>query len=64
MREEEGSGGWWVEGQRDKREETGTSLVAQGLRLCRARGFDPWSGNKKEKKRGRKSELLSGQGGS
>ena len=51
MREEEGSGGWEGEGQRDKREEKGTFLVAQGLRLSRARGFDPWSGNKKEKKR-------------
>ena len=51
MREEEGRGGWEGEGQRDKREEKGTFLVAQGLRLGRARGFDPWSGNKKEKKR-------------
>ena len=63
MREEEGSGG--VGGaQRDKREERGTFLVAQGLRHCRAHGFHPWYYNKKKKReRGRKSELPSGQWG-
>ena len=35
---------WWGWGaRREIREERGTFLVAQGLRLCRAHGFDPWS---------------------